>query len=253
MVPELVGATAKFSVFPGANVSGAHLSDFIDITETHSHPDFSLSNVTGGSDIAIGVLQTALSPAPIPLNRTALSNDLVGQPARMIGYGKTSAADTTAATAGVKRQAATQLVSFTDDLVRFGMAGETTCEGDSGGPGLMTIKGVESIVGVVSFGDVQCAQLGVDTRVDRFIDWLTPLVDAVDPGALPPVHHGCAMGGGGAAPTASLIIVVILFFLARVTLPRRKVGLIVEIGALDVEAKPGERLAHAADHPGHAA
>jgi secreted trypsin-like serine protease len=219
VLPELVGTNAKFSVFPGANVNTAHLGDFIDVTETHAHPDFSLNDVTGGSDIAVGILAKPLSPTPIAMNTTGLGNDLVGQPARMVGYGKSAGTDTTGATAGRKRQAATQLVSFTDKLVTFGMPGETTCEGDSGGPGLMTIGGVEVIVGVVSFGDAQCAQLGVDTRVDRFADsWVRPFVDMTDPGTLPPPsHHGCAMGGGGPAPASLFVLLVIGFRLARAT------------------------------------
>ena len=46
------------------------------------------------------------------------------------------------------------------------------CHGDSGGPGLMTVGGVERLVGVSSRSD--CTAVGTDTRVDAFLDYLRP-------------------------------------------------------------------------------
>jgi uncharacterized protein (TIGR03382 family) len=40
------------------------------------------------------------------------------------------------------------------------------CRGDSGGPSFAQIDGSLTVVGVTSFGDSQCAQLGADTRTD---------------------------------------------------------------------------------------
>jgi len=41
-----------------------------------------------------------------------------------------------------------------------------TCSGDSGGPAFAVIDGKQTVVGVTSFGDMQCADYGADTRVD---------------------------------------------------------------------------------------
>ena len=52
-----------------------------------------------------------------------------------------------------------------------------TCNGDSGGPALMKIDGVETIVGVTSYGNADCSDGGFDARVDSdlaFIDTYLP-------------------------------------------------------------------------------
>jgi hypothetical protein len=41
-----------------------------------------------------------------------------------------------------------------------------TCQGDSGGPSFAMIGGVNTIVGVTSFGDQTCEMFGAETRVD---------------------------------------------------------------------------------------
>src|SRR6185503_18805935 len=46
------------------------------------------------------------------------------------------------------------------------------CQGDSGGPTFVEIEGAQTVVGVTSFGDQDCAILGADTRVDAEIDWV---------------------------------------------------------------------------------
>jgi MYXO-CTERM domain-containing protein len=50
--------------------------------------------------------------------------------------------------------------------------GTGTCSGDSGGPALAMIGGVQKIVGVTSFGDVGCTQMGAHMRTDAGKAWL---------------------------------------------------------------------------------
>ena len=221
--PDAVGATAKFRVGLAPNLDTARAKDFVDVTEVHYHPDFSLSKVTGGNDIAVAIVGSPLAPKPIAMNQSALSSSLVGQPARMVGYGKTAGSDTSGASAGLRREADTVMGAYDDKLVRFGVAGTTTCEGDSGGPGLMTIAGQEVIVGVVSFGDQDCAMLDADTRVDRYVDdWIRPYVDDADPGfftPLPTKDSGCAMATGAfPSPFGATLV----FALGALALRRRR-------------------------------
>jgi secreted trypsin-like serine protease len=221
-----IGEGMQFSVYLGASIDNARPADLLPVKAVHAHPDFSLSDVLAGGDIGVAVTEAALSPTPVPMNRQALSKDLVGEPARMVGYGKTTADDTTGATAGQKREVATVMGSFTEKLVRFGRAGETTCEGDSGGPGLMTLEGREVVVGVVSFGDQSCAELGVDTRVDVYADdFVQPFIDEIDPGTGGGGggggDKGCAMAGSGALDAAALACVLALVGLRRLTNSRR--------------------------------
>jgi hypothetical protein len=50
--------------------------------------------------------------------------------------------------------------------------GTNTCQGDSGGPSFAMIKGALTVVGVTSFGDVNCAKFGASTRTDVEIDFI---------------------------------------------------------------------------------
>ena len=50
--------------------------------------------------------------------------------------------------------------------------GKGKCEGDSGGPSFATIDGKLVQVGIASFADQQCQQLGDDTRIVAELDFL---------------------------------------------------------------------------------
>ena len=62
-------------------------------------------------------------------------------------------------------------------LIGVGDSRHGTCNGDSGGPAFMRIDGVETIVGVTSYGNADCSDGGFDARVDSdlaFIDTYLP-------------------------------------------------------------------------------
>jgi trypsin len=46
------------------------------------------------------------------------------------------------------------------------------CSGDSGGPSFAMIGGVQTVVGITSFGDQNCQQFGADTRTDIEKDFI---------------------------------------------------------------------------------
>lgn len=56
-------------------------------------------------------------------------------------------------------------LSYSQDMNR-GQGGP--CSGDSGGPSFLTVGGVQYVAGVTSFGDQNCASVGVSTKVDHF-------------------------------------------------------------------------------------
>lgn len=111
----------------------------------------------------------------------------------------------------------------------------TLCSGDSGGPALASIDGVDTLVGVATFADVDCRQLAADTRVDAEIAYIDQQVgpslrcvedgacDAAcgdadgdpdcaydDPGdpAPAPTAGGCAAGGDGGGGGAAAVLIV---------------------------------------------
>jgi hypothetical protein len=77
------------------------------------------------------------------------------------------------------------LNSIDATLVGFQDGTHTICEGDSGGPALMTLGGRELIVGVTSYGYQTCPPTmpGTDTRVDAYTAFIDPLVNQFDPPA----------------------------------------------------------------------
>jgi hypothetical protein len=57
-------------------------------------------------------------------------------------------------------------VSDADFICMDQSSGPGICSGDSGGPALATLDGVERVVGITSFGDFGCTQLGAHYRTD---------------------------------------------------------------------------------------
>ena len=222
VAPALVGANAEFFVYLGADLNAASNGDFLQVKQTHFNPDFDEKNLMNGADVGLLVMKDTLPITPLTMNFTPLEQSMVGQPARLVGYGKDSGDDTSGSSAGVKRQVSTTMGVLAPKLVRFGSGGTNTCEGDSGGPAFMTLDGKEVIVGIVSFGDVSCAQLGVDTRVDVYArDWVLPLLEEADPGfgATLPADvtraHGCDVGAGRTPLSSVALLIAALCVLRR--------------------------------------
>jgi secreted trypsin-like serine protease len=179
--PDLVGADAQFHVYPGTDLNDANSSTLRKVKEIHFHPDFDPSGVNLNSDIGVVILTDALDVTPLRLNRAPLTQDSIGKEVRLIGYGIDTGSDTQGASAGIKRQTTSVLHGFDDFIVQVGDSSHTTCEGDSGGPALLMIDNVETIVGITAYGDRRCAQFAFDTRVDLFADsFIQPYIDQFD-------------------------------------------------------------------------
>jgi V8-like Glu-specific endopeptidase len=178
--PQVAPAGATFAVFTGTNVNDtAQQSNpalWHEVKETHYDTAFNVNNLTGGHDIAVVILKQALNAPLLPINRTPLTTAQRNQPVRLIGYGVSSGSDTTGTTAGIKRQTSTTLSAFDAKFVYFYDSAHQTCEGDSGGPSLLKIGGVETIVGVVSFGTQGCTMGGTDTNVVQYLPFIDTYV-----------------------------------------------------------------------------
>src|SRR5690606_26171571 len=84
---------------------------------------------------------------------------------------------------GRRLQATSPLISFDQNWVVVGRRGLSQCYGDSGGPVVMTIDGVETVVGVNSWQDGDdCDVPNFNTRVDVLSDWIDAQVKKFDPG-----------------------------------------------------------------------
>jgi V8-like Glu-specific endopeptidase len=180
--PQLVGATAKFTVFTGTNFDNAQPNQLLAVKAVHYNTQWQNNNLNAGHDIAVVVLTNATTLKPIPYNKSAMAQAMLNQPVRFVGYGITSGA---ANDAGIKRQVTGALKAYNNVLLQFDNSTKGTCSGDSGGPAFMTIGGVETVVGVTSFGDEDCAVSGFDTRVDTEQTFVNPYVAMYDPTMTP--------------------------------------------------------------------
>src|SRR5439155_10728910 len=102
--------------------------------------------------------------------------------------------------AGTKRVTTTSLSRVSSRLLEFDDTSHNTCEGDSGGPAQVTVGGLETIVGVTSFGEQSpsyCDGHGFDTRVDIYAaDFVQPFIAMYDP---PPAPMQGQPGATGSA------------------------------------------------------
>ncbi|MHB8879051.1 MAG: S1 family peptidase, partial [Myxococcaceae bacterium] len=110
--------------------SQASTSELIDIVETRLHPSWDPLAAKSSYDIALLLLATPATPAPREINRAGLSG-FVGQPMRVVGYGRT---DPSTSNSGTRRAVTVNVTSDDSDHVFFGASGSTgICAGDSGG------------------------------------------------------------------------------------------------------------------------
>lgn len=163
--PRIVGAGQVTEVVVGTTLSG---SPRFAVSSTVFNPAWNPNNLQAGRDVGIVTLAEPIALAPIPIIQTPYSDALAAQPIRIVGFGTNNH---TGGGAGTKRTATTNVVDFDNAVIQIGTTSRQTCHGDSGGPALQTINGVETVVGITSFGmDLltifQCFGGGFDARVD---------------------------------------------------------------------------------------
>ncbi len=147
--------------------SGYALHTFADSFTYHEA--WNAADLTAGYDIAVVHLEQDVPLPIVPLISRSLTPQDLGAEVRLIGWGITLG---DREDSGLKRLAFSTLLDFGEILIQIGDASANVCSGDSGGPALATIDGREVQIGVTSFGDTQCVEIGIDTRVDVFLDWI---------------------------------------------------------------------------------
>jgi secreted trypsin-like serine protease len=137
------------------------------------HPDYGSDVVRedlSDADVAVGVAAEDLRVAPRPYARTAPPTSIVGAYARYAGFGAHSRA-----AKGRRHIESARIAEVREAYVDM-TAEPSPCHGDSGGPLLVRIDGVETVVGVghtaQSDGGEGC-MIGADyTRTDVFADFI---------------------------------------------------------------------------------
>jgi hypothetical protein len=186
--PAEVGSGATFSVILGTDWSNAN-DTVLPVKETHYDSSFNTNAPQDGYDIGIVILSSPTTLTPLPYNTSTASAD-IGSSVRVVGYGLSNAAQQTGA--GTKRSVTAPVDSVTTTQIGLGNNTKGTCNGDSGGPAFSTINGVETIVGLTSYGNQQCTGTGYDTRIDHYASFIAKYVTT----------SGGGGGGGGGTTTA---------------------------------------------------
>lgn len=168
----------QINAFFGADVSMPGRP--VAVVDGRIHPGFDL--YSGENDIAVLQLGEAVADvAPLPLMAMPFDDSLVGATARMVGYGKTTAADF--ASYGVKRQGSSTVRAYLGNSYTVDGVPANACQGDSGGASLVTVGGTEQLAGVISRSDEDCSTFGVEMRVDAYLaDFIVPFMQATQPG-----------------------------------------------------------------------
>ncbi len=183
----------NFGVFAGADASSyptasALIPHLVAVSAVHVPSNYD-RDPPFYADIAIALLSEPLDETPIPVRLEDLPTNLVGGPARIVGYGQT-----VYGTANAEKHSAETVLQAIDgsDTITVGDAEHRTCVGDSGGPALVVIDGVETVIGANSYTDTTgCIEPAHFRRTDVHADFILQFID-------PPVEGGGGAGGAGA-------------------------------------------------------
>lgn len=158
----------------------------IDAVDWAYDPAYDLERSHLGHDFALVTLAEPAPMAPLPYHRERGPMPDEDPTVHLVGWGDTEAA---AGEAGVKREVDADLIESDDLFLAYGDDEASTCHGDSGGPGFLTIDGQERLVTITSYGAPGCG-LGHGGRIDAYLDsFIDPYIAAQDPSG------GCLVDG----------------------------------------------------------
>jgi hypothetical protein len=137
------------------------------VRETQRHPLYSTKHL--GNDVALVVLDQAPPVKPVGISTRA---PVAGQALTLVGFGDTGS---DSVDSGTKRVGSAVVASVGSTFFVIGDGSgnpSNLCHGDSGGPSLSVIDGVELQVGIHSAIEGSCGLKAFDMRVDVYADWL---------------------------------------------------------------------------------
>ncbi|MFT7622723.1 MAG: hypothetical protein ACI9WU_001898, partial [Myxococcota bacterium] len=183
---------SNISFFIGQDAKNPESGMMVSATALYTFPEYDDNELTG--DIGVVLLDSAPSGVePIAPHLEALP-DVVGQDALFVGYGLTGPNGDY----GDKLSVTIPVSKLEPTTLWYETPGKNTCNGDSGGPALMQLDGTWQLIGVTSYGDTDCAEYGVNTRVDAFAAWVSEFMDGTAPEGSVAQTPGSGAGSGGA-------------------------------------------------------
>lgn len=191
--PEVLGLASQAQVTSSVRVyfntidinTSAGRANVRKASATFPKPTFNV-NALGSNDVGLIKLEqpiTGITPTPINFNPAMAP---VGITVTMVGFGATAIGG--GGSVGIqfvltnRTSVSCQSLgggSNTNLLCYNQTDAKGKCSGDSGGPSFAMINGVQTVVGITSFGDQNCQQFGADTRTDiekDFIQQTAPIL-----------------------------------------------------------------------------
>jgi secreted trypsin-like serine protease len=168
---------SELDVFAGQSmVSGGRR---VAVTTVVPHPAF--DSTTYVNDIAVIRLAEPMDVTPWPVRSAPLDPTLVGHDARFVGYSRGIAGDPQ-----VKHEGRVKIDAIYATKFRTVPNPSQPCFNDSGGPIFVTEDGRETLAGIVSTGDENCARFTKATRVDvQVAGFLQPFLRELESPAVP--------------------------------------------------------------------
>ncbi len=150
----------------GADANNPDYQFHVQSFEAHPWYDsYELDN-----DIAYLILTQDAPIEPMPM-LSAMDSSFIGEEMLFVGYGVTNGYSQTGS--GQKRAVWMSIDKVSATTFRYTDSYHNTCSGDSGGPAFYKApNGEYYIAGVTSWGDTYCAEYGINTRVDTYLDFL---------------------------------------------------------------------------------
>ena len=170
-------------------------------------------------DIAIVRVGPSLG-TPLPYHGGAAESSWIGQPLRIVGYGKTGAKLTNEDT---RRSVTTEVFEISANEIVIDN-GKQPCGGDSGGPAFLTLNGISTIVGVASASTADCLTTGYYGRIDNDLTFINGVLAGSSGGgsagatsvAMPKTTGGgCNVAGDGRSGLVGMLFVLLALVYVR--------------------------------------
>jgi hypothetical protein len=161
----------EIHVFPVLDMTKATMDQALTGV-VHVDPQFDPKDFAAGHDTGVFVLDAPLGIKPVPLRKTALTDEDRKKTVRQVGHGLGSGLGIYALRLGVRRYRETTITDVNETQFWFGDLNHNVCFGDSGGPALLD----HGVVAITSWSRNICNEGAWATRSDIAAKFVLPFI-----------------------------------------------------------------------------
>lgn len=178
--PRVVLTAAHCQIAAGG---WAEVVNLEDVVSTHPIVDVVNHRLHDGGDsfshhdVSLVLLGDAPDVDPVPFQSDPLVDAQPGDELHVVGFGVIDGS--TGVGGGLKRHDYFPIRSIISEYFQGGAEDQSICYGDSGGPAMLMVDGVETVVGITRSHFYDCTGESQWTRVDTYADdFIIPHIDA---------------------------------------------------------------------------